>query len=136
MNERVLGRYPVRAALVAAAWVVGAVPAVFGRAPCLVASITHAPCPGCGMTRAMRLLAAGEIGASVHMHPLAVPSLVVTALVMLATVGVTFTRGTPIDLLKDRAGRWAAATFAAVNVAIFLFWAMRMLGYFGGRVPV
>ena len=129
-------RYSGRAALVLAAWVVGAIPTVLGAMPCPVASIAHVACPGCGMTRAIRMLAGGDLGASLRMHPLALPSLTATALVMLATVGVTFARGTPIELLQVRAGRWAAAYFVIVNVALVLLWAMRMFGFFGGPVPV
>lgn len=136
MNERAARRYPLRAILVGWAWIVGALPAVLGLSPCPIAALTRVPCPGCGMTRAMRLLAAGDVGASLHMHPLAVPSVVATALVMMATVGVTWTRGTPIDLMKERVGRWVAASFVLVNVAIFIFWVARMLGWFGGRVSV
>jgi hypothetical protein len=38
---------------------------------CLSRRLFHLPCPGCGLTRAFALLAKGEWGAALGMHPLA-----------------------------------------------------------------
>src|SRR5262249_38259378 len=75
----------LRALGVAAAWGVGALPIALGLARCPIAKLFHTPCPGCGMTRAMHLLLHGEIGPSLHMHALALPSLLASLLVMAAT---------------------------------------------------
>ena len=84
----------------------------------------------------MTLLATGELGDSVRMHPLAVPSAVSTAWAMLAIVLVTYRRGTPMDLLKERRGRWAAGQFLVMNVGLVVLWLLRVASFFGGSVPV
>jgi len=88
------------------------------------------------MTRAVRLLAAGHIEASLHMHPLAVPALAVWMVFMAATVWATWTSGTPLTVLKSRQGRVTLAAIVVVYVAAFVLWALRWFGFFGGPVPV
>jgi len=127
---------PTRALGIALAWAIGAVPVALGLQRCPVAVFFHASCPGCGMTRAMHLLFHGEVLASLRMHPLALPSLAASGLIMLATTWVTLERGTPTDLMRVRFGRFAAWTFLAVQAVTFAFWAARMLGAFGGPVQV
>src|SRR5882724_3966678 len=92
--------YPLRALGVGAAWAVGAIPAAAGLARCPVAVLTHHACPGCGLTRAVHLLAHGDLAGSLHMHALAIPQLASSALVMLATVWAAYRLGTPTDMLK------------------------------------
>ena len=88
------------------------------------------------MTRAVLLLEHGEIVASLRMHPLAVPSALASLFFMSATVWATASLGTPVAIWKTRLGRVAIVSFGAVQVAIFAFWIARMLGSFGGPVPV
>jgi hypothetical protein len=101
-----------------------------------MAEIFGVPCPGCGMTRAILLLGRGDVSASLQMHPLAVPSLLASLLFMVATVWATARLGTPTALWKTSLGRAALVTFAGVQVAILGLWVARMLGGFGGSVPV
>ncbi len=83
------------AALVAATWLVAALPlmcAVLGVTSCPVARFLHEPCPGCGMTRAIELLARGDVAGSLAMHPLAVPTLLVQGVFAILTVIITWRR--------------------------------------------
>jgi hypothetical protein len=125
-----------RALLVLAAWVVGALPTALGWQRCVVATLLHRPCPGCGMTRAMQLLAAGHVEASLHMHPLAVPVLTAGSLFVASTVWTTFRTGSPVTVYASRFGRAAIGLLAIVYVLAIVLWALRWFGYFGGPVPV
>ena len=71
---------------------------------CPVAALLHRPCPGCGMTRALRLLGAGHVGESLRMHPLAVPVLASAALLALASVWATVALGTPVQMHRTALG--------------------------------
>jgi Protein of unknown function (DUF2752) len=131
-----LGRRMLRAAAVAAVWVASGLPAALGAQRCVIATLCHVPCPGCGMTRALRLLAAGQVRASLHMHPLAVPVLVAGAMLMASTVWATVALGSPIRLHRSPFGRVALAMAVAVYVAALGLWVLRWFGCFGGPVPV
>jgi hypothetical protein len=65
-------------------------------------------CPGCGMTRAIALLARGELAAAFAMHPLA-PLLAAEAVLLWAVSGLQIARG-----------RWTRPSWRAINVAIVL----------------
>lgn len=129
-------RHPVRAVGVAAAWALAATPALTGIQRCPSALFLHRPCPGCGMTRAVWRLVAGDVHGSLAMHPLAIPAVVATALVALAMVRVTFLHGTPATMASDRLSRVAVVAFAAVQCASVLVWIARLFGAFGGPVAV
>jgi hypothetical protein len=131
-----LGRRVARAASVAGVWALAVLPAALGLQRCAIATFCHVPCPGCGMTRALRLLAAGRVDASLRMHPLAVPVLVAGALLMVSTVWATVTVGSPIRTHRSRFGRAAMALAIVVYTATLALWLLRWLGYFGGPVPV
>jgi len=131
-----LRRRAARAAAVAAVWAVSALPAALGAQRCAIAALFRVPCPGCGMTRALRLLAAGRLDASLRMHPLAVPVLLAGALLMASTVWATVTVGSPIRLHRTPLGRVALALAAVVYGGALGLWALRWFGYFGGPVPV
>jgi hypothetical protein len=126
----------LRAAGVAGIWIVGLLPLLFGRAACPLADIFGIPCPGCGMTRAMLLLASGQVAASLRMHPLAVPCAFASTFFMVATIWVTARAGTPEAAWHDKVGRAALLVFALVQVAMLALWGARMFGLFGGRAPV
>jgi hypothetical protein len=128
--------YIARATGVAAAWLIGAAPAAFGLVRCPSAQLFHFACPGCGLTRASLRLLHGDVRGSLALHPLAIPILAATALVALATVVATWTRGNPAALLEHRAGRLVLWAWAAVHAASVLVWALRLAGCFGGPVPV
>ncbi len=125
-----------RALLVIGVWAFAATPALLGRSRCMAAALLRMPCPGCGMTRAMRMLLAGNVAGSLRMHPLVVPDLVTTACVAAVTVWLTYRDGWPVNLWRDRTSRGVVVAFLAVNVAMVALWMIRALGGLGGPVPV
>jgi hypothetical protein len=96
---------------------------------CPMAALYHIPCPGCGMTRALRLLAAGDVGASLRMHPLAVPALV-------AGVALTAAAAQTARPLWPRFAPIALRGAAVVYAATLVLWVLRWFGMLGGPVPV
>jgi hypothetical protein len=88
------------------------------------------------MTRAVLLLAKGQIGASLQMHPLALPSAFASLAFMAATVWVTARHGSPEAMWRDRLGRMAILVFGGVEAAVFALWVARWFGAMGGPVPV
>ena len=116
------------AALVAAIWVLTALPVALGVSQCPVARFLHEPCPGCGMTRAIDLLAHGELGASLAMPPLALPTLLVQLVFAVLTVVVTLQRGTPFVLWQVRAARVTVYVAAVVFCLDLILWIARFCG--------
>ena len=128
---------PVRVALlVAGVWFFSAIPIVLGLSSCPVARFLHAPCPGCGMTRALELLFHGNISASLSMHPLALPTLLVQMAFALVTIFVSFQHGNPFVLWKTRIGRISVYAGAAMLGIDVLLWLGRAAGLMHGPVPV
>jgi hypothetical protein len=131
-----LRRRVVRALAVAGVWGLSALPTLVGGPSCAVASLLHRPCPGCGMTRALRLLVAGQVDASLRMHPLAVPVLVAGLMLVAASVWATLQLGSPLRLHRTRFGRVALAAGVVTYGATLALWVLRWFGLFGGPVPV
>lgn len=128
-------KHGARVILVAAVWMLGVLPLLIGQR-CAIARLTHHACPGCGLTRAGVFLLHGEIRASLAMHPLLVPVIIVQALLVLATLHATWTHGAPWDLWKARSGRGVVWSCAVVCAAMVVLWALRASGLLGGPVPV
>jgi hypothetical protein len=124
------------AALVAAIWFVTALPVILGITQCPVARFLHEPCPGCGMTRAIELLVHGDVSASLAMHPLAVPTLLVQLVFAALTIIVTWQRGTPFVLWQVRAARITVYAAAIVLGLDLVLWIVRFCGVGHGPVPV
>jgi len=129
-------RRMLRAAGVAAVWALAILPVATGWQRCAIATLLHRPCPGCGMTRAILLLADGRVEESLRMHALAVPMLLMGVFFMLSTVWTTFAIGTPLTLYRGRLGRVTLAAMVIVYGAAFALWGARCFGFFGGPVPV
>jgi Protein of unknown function (DUF2752) len=129
-------RRVLRAGVVAAAWGVAALPVALGWQQCAVARLLHEPCPGCGMTRAVRLLLDGQVTASLRLHPLAVPVLLVGTLFMGATVWTTLAEGSPLHIHETRLGKATLVAMVVVYGAALVLWVLRWFGLFGGPVPV
>lgn len=85
---------------------------------CFFKHLTGLDCPGCGMTRAMALLAEGRVSASLDMHPFAM------AFLVLCLVGAV----NPALLQRPSPGR------QRVLVAGIAFLLGRWLLHLGGRV--
>jgi hypothetical protein len=130
-----LGTRALRTLGVAGAWLFSALPLVVG-VRCNVARFLHAPCPGCGMTRAVHLLEAGDVVGSLRMHALTVPIALTSAFFAAVTLWLTFTIGTPLRILESRVGRASIILLLSVHVASVLLWVLRMFGLFGGPVSV
>ena len=124
------------ALLVAGIWFITAIPVVLGVSSCPVARYLHAPCPGCGMTRAIDLLFHGDVAASLAMHPLAVPTLLVQVAFAIVTVLVSFRDGSPFGLWKSRMGRLSVYAAALVLGLDLVLWLARFGGLMHGPVPV
>ena len=124
------------AALVAFVWTIAALPFLLGAVRCPTAELFHAPCPGCGMTRALHLLAAGELSASLALHPLAAPTAAAQGLLAVASIASTVRFGARWSLLRARWGRVIVALVALVLASDVVLWIARALGAFGGPVPV
>lgn len=126
---------PRRAALAALVWALAALPAALRWQQCGFARMFHIPCPGCGMTRAVTLLLAGDWRGSLNMHPLAIPVIAAGATFALATVWTTYVYGWPM-VHKSRLGRASLVGLGVAYTASIVLWALRWLGYFGGPVSV
>jgi hypothetical protein len=125
-----------RVALVAMVW--GLVPlTVLGvNQPCSVAAVLHRPCPGCGLTRATLLLLRGDVSASLHMHPLAVPMLACWGAIALATVLATWREGVPWRFYRSKLGKASVIATGVAYISLFVVWVLREEGLLGGPVPV
>jgi hypothetical protein len=86
---------------------------------CLFRRVTHLDCPTCGMTRALSLLAHGDLRGSLARHPMAVPLAAEAALLWLLAP-LALRRGWRPQERWVR--RWAVANFAALLVA----WGVRL----------
>ena len=124
------------AALTVLVWAVSLVPTLFGVQRCAIATLFHVPCPGCGMTRALLLLAQGDTAGSFRMHPLALPVLVAGGMLILSSVWTALSLGTPVFIHRSRFGRAAIALAVVVYAVATALWALRWLGPFGGPVSV
>jgi hypothetical protein len=125
-----------RAAGVAAVWGLSALPVLTGLQRCAVAATFHRPCPGCGMTRALKLLAHGDVQGSLRMHAFAVPILVVGLLLVGSTVWATLATGSPLGLYRERSARVLLGLTVAAYGGAFVLWILRWFGLFGGPVAV
>ncbi len=123
-----------RGALVAGAWALASAPLALGWPRCPLAWWLGAPCPTCGVTRALRLFAAGHVEASLRLHPLAIPASLSVAVFALATIDAAFA---PRSAPAPRGfARVAFGALAAVYAAAVVLWIARALGYAGGPVPI
>jgi hypothetical protein len=101
--------------------------------PCMMRVAFHVPCPTCGMTRATRLIAHGDVAGATQMHPL-------WFLVLPLAMGIIV-----LELEGYvRTGRWGgAARIPALRwlglvtvILLVLVWIARFFGAFGGPAPV
>jgi hypothetical protein len=99
---------------------------------CPLKRITGLPCPGCGMTRAVRLVLRGDFAAATHMHPL-----VWLVLPMLCLFALAELRGYVLERAWGTAmnGVAAKAMFGATVALLASVWTARFFGAFGGPVP-
>ncbi len=114
-----------------------AVAVALGWVRCPLAALYHIPCPGCGMTRAILLLASGRLEASLRMNALAVPALVAGLTLTAAALQGARSGGGPAAPTPRTPLAQAAITGSiVVYAAAVLLWGLRWFGLFGGPVPV
>lgn len=135
-GEPAAGRRLLAAAGVTALWAFAALPYLLGSYRCPIATLTHHPCPGCGMTRAFLLLLAGDLRGSLAMQPLAVPTALVQGAIAAGSVVEGLRSGAPWRMFERRWGRMLVAALLVVFAADLLLWLARGLGAFGGSVPI
>ena len=90
------------------------------------------PCPGCGMTRAVRLLLHGDVASATAMHPLVwlvVPLGLAFAVLEVRAFRRAHVWGTTMEALPPK------LALGGVVGALLLLWIARFAGYFGGPVP-
>ncbi len=87
------------------------------------------------MTRAGKLMLAGDVAASVRLQPMAMPMVAAGGFIALMTVIATYRYGLPL-INRMRLGRLSIAFVVVVYAATLLLWALRWFGLFGGPVPV
>lgn len=84
----------------------------------------------------MQLFFAGQLDASVRMHPLAIPLATAFTALALSTMVAVVTRGSAHHFHRTWHGRAALISFGLVYVAAIALWILRFFGAFGGPVPV
>lgn len=89
-----------------------------GPVLCPFRLLTGYPCPLCGITRSVAALGAGDLGASLALHPLGVV-VVPAAVLVLALVVVAVRRGSPLVWRQS-------VLFAAIAVFVGA-WVLRLL---------
>ncbi len=100
---------------------------------CPVALVLRVPCPGCGLTRALRLALHGELVAATHMHPLwflVAPALLVAAMVEMRG----YLRDGRLGAAERAPGAKALTT--GLVVLLVVVWVARFAGAFGGPAPI
>lgn len=117
-------------------WVLVALPILLPSYRCPTAALTHRPCPGCGMTRAMLLLFDGHLGASLALHPLALPTTLAYAAMALTSLSAAWQVGSPFAMFERPWGRRALFYLVGVMALNFILWMARSAGALGGPVPV
>ena len=125
-----------RSALVALVWAAVPLTVFVSKQTCSVAAVFHRPCPGCGLTRATLLILHGHVGESLAMHPLALPMILGWGAIALATIRATWRDGVPWFFFREPFGRIAVYATSVAYVALVALWALRELGFCGGRVPI
>jgi uncharacterized protein DUF2752 len=101
---------------------------------CLVATVFHRPCPGCGLTRAAVAMLRGDFGRAFALHPLSLALVPLIAWMIAAHVMRYLRTGTPWK--RDRIPRWAESVAAGVALLLVGVWVARFFGYCGGPVSV
>jgi hypothetical protein len=107
-----------------------------GLIRCPVATMFHAPCPGCGTTRAALALLALDPMTALRFNPVA--PLVLAALAGLAwrAIALAYTEGDARRLDQEKLGRFFIRVFLVATVVEIVVWVLRFFGLFGGPCPV
>ena len=117
--------------LVAPILAVRFLPLTSGPTLCTFRNLTGFDCPGCGLTRSVAALLHGDVGGSLHAHPLG-------AVVFLLGLGLWGSalaswakRGRLVSPIGARTPTWTIAAFVVLYLAVY---AVRLAGFLGGTV--
>ncbi len=100
---------------------------------CPVAAFAGVPCPTCGVTRAVGAALHGDVRTAFHLHPLWTFIVIVVGAIVVAEVASFIQSGG----FRDYVGRSALHRAGlGLSVLLFVLWAIRFLGAFGGPAPV
>ncbi len=100
---------------------------------CLFAIVLGAPCPGCGMTRALLALLRGDVHRALLLNPLAFAIMPLGALVVARHFLAYVRTG---DAWRTPATRFEGLAAGALTALLLAVWVARFLGYLGGPVAV
>jgi len=103
-----------------------------GLPPCSFLTRTGWPCPTCGLTTSMALMAHGRVAAALRAHPFGV---VLAALLVAVTAAGIAELATGRDVLAlARPGLW---WLVAVGVLLVLSWVWKLTaGWVSGELPI
>lgn len=104
--------------------------------PCMFAKVTHAPCPGCGSTRAVLALLHGDLHDVFRYNPFG-PAMAILMGIFGAQAFTSMVKFGDFRLAGEgRLGRLMKVVFLCVAVLEVGLWILRFFGFFGGPVPV
>ncbi len=134
--DRAPRRYGARAAALLAAFVFVGLSLFWASVPCVFASVTHLPCPGCGSTRAVRALLRGDLAAVRAGNPLGPVMAFLLGVLAIDLARVVFREGSLERASASRVSQWVLRALVAVTVFEIVLWIARFFGVFGGPVQV
>jgi hypothetical protein len=102
---------------------------------CPLATLTHVPCPGCGLTRATLALYSGHFADAIALHPMAPILGPLVTVVGSVELGAYLLRGR-WGVVFGMRQRWVTLIAGALWLALMMVWIARFFGAFGGPVPV
>jgi len=107
----------VQIALTAAGW---------GAWKCPIYSVSGMPCPGCGLSRAMLLLAQGQWSAAIHMHAFA--PVLLAAVIGFVAAGLLPRRQLQNILVCIATVEQYTGIAVVLSLAMLIYWGLRVCG--------
>jgi hypothetical protein len=104
--------------------------------PCVFARLFHLPCPGCGSTRAVLALLAGDVHGVLRFNPFGPAIALLLAAFGMQAVLSAARHGDFRDVGAGRLGRVLRVAAIVVAGAEVIVWIARFFGALGGPVPV
>jgi hypothetical protein len=124
----------LRRAAIVGVWAVAALGVLLAPVKlCLVAILFHAPCPGCGMTRAALALLRGDFARAYALHPLSFVLVPFLGAIIARQIARYVQTG---SAWSDPLPRWIEPVAAGLMVLLLGVWAARLCGFLGGPVSV
>lgn len=92
---------------------------------CLFNAVTGIPCPGCGLTRSLRLALRGNFAESFAMHPLLLPTLALLGYLFLSFI-----------ILKKKPTKLFYTIIILFTIVFLGFYVWRMVNFFPSVPPM